>query len=203
MQLWQLDGKMGNGKTLGMSLLALYFASKSNCTLYSNYGLEGSKPFSKFSDFLDVAVQPSSIVCLDEVHNDLDSRDYATNSVKFFTHLVFYLRKMRCTLMMTSPLFSSVEGRVRGVTNIYTPVSKNDRHYIYPCFDYQSGRLLKTLKIDKTVAHDLSGKIFNTFNMVEPLEYPSSRQEFQELIRQLKSTHTDYLKRSACIVRAS
>lgn len=184
---------MGNGKTLGMSLMAYYFQEQSGCTLYSNYGLKGSKPFTSFNDFLDVVEQPSSIICLDEVHNDIDSRDFNTNAVKYFSHLAFYLRKMRCTIMMTTPLFANVESRVRGVTSIVIPVSKDKNYYYYPFIDWQSMRALKTKKIRKDSAHILAGQIFDTFSMVEPLEYPEKRDDFKKLITELKSRHYNYL----------
>ncbi|MFP3786293.1 hypothetical protein, partial [Burkholderia sp. SIMBA_024] len=62
------DGIMGAGKTMGMSIMAQHFRQKSGCTLYSNYGLVGAKPFDTFDTFVDVAKQKSSIICLDEAH---------------------------------------------------------------------------------------------------------------------------------------
>lgn len=194
MNVIMISGQMGNGKTLGMSIMAEYWKERSGCTLYSNYGLVGSKPFESFSDFLDVAVQPSSIVCLDEVHNDVDSRDFNTNSVKYFTHIAFYLRKLRCTLMMTSPLFENVESRVRGVTNVWIPVSKDKNYYYYPHFDWQGQRFLKTQKMKKENAHMVAEQIYDTYSMVTPLEYPSTRDEFKKLLIDLKATNFNYLR---------
>lgn len=185
---------MGNGKTLGMSIVAKDWAERSGATLYSNYGLKGSKPFNSFDDFLDVAVQPSSIICLDEVHNDIDSRDFNTNAVKYFSHIVFYLRKMRCILMMTSPLFDNVESRVRNVTNIVVPVHKDGFYYYYPFYDTQTDQFLKQKKIRKEIAHNVASQIFDTYAMVTPLEYPASRDEFKKLLSDLKATNKDYLE---------
>lgn len=194
MYVINFEGIMGNGKTLGMSLMAKYFQEQTGCTLYSNYGLVGSKPFHSFYDFLDVAVQPSSIICLDEVHNDIDARDYNTNAVKYFTHIVFYLRKMRCTLMMTSPLFENVESRVRGVTNIVIPVHKDNDYYYYPFYDWQSLKYLKTKRVKKENAHKASKFIFDTYSMVTPLEYPENRNDFKKLLQDLKQANDNYLK---------
>lgn len=196
MNLISFEGQMGNGKTLGMSILAKYYQEKTGCTLYSNYGLEGSKPFNSFYDFLDVCMQPSSIVCLDESHNDVDSRDFSSNSVKFFSHIVFYLRKMRCMVMMTSPLFENLDSRIRGVTNVVVSVSKDKDYYYYPFFDYQSNKSLKTIKIKKDNAHSLAESIFDTYAMVTPLEYPSSRDEFKKLLIDIKLKNQAYLERA-------
>lgn len=191
------EGQMGNGKTLGQSILAKILQAETGCTLYSNYGLKGSKPFTSFNDFLDVAVQPHSIVCLDEVHNDIDSRDFNTNAVKYFSHIAFYLRKMRCTLFMTTPLFENIESRVRGVTNIVVSVSKDKNYYYYPFYDWQSMKPLKVKKVKKELAHMVANEIFDTYAMVTPLEYPENRQEFKKLLEDLKLANTQYLKGEA------
>ncbi|MEC3226415.1 hypothetical protein P9027_31420 [Bacillus thuringiensis] len=186
MYVWAFEGRMGNGKTLGMSLMAKYFQEKSGCTLYSNYGLAGSKPFRSFDDFLDVAMQPSSIVCLDECHNDIDSRDFGTNAVKYFSHIVFYLRKMRCTLFLTTPLFENIDSRVRDVTNVLVPVSKDKYYYYYPFYDWEANQLMVEKKIKKEYAHSKAGNIFDTNAVVTPLEYPKNRDEFKVLLERLK-----------------
>lgn len=193
MNLIFFEGQMGNGKTLGMSIVAKDWAQRSGATLYSNYGLEGSKPFRSFEDFKDVAIQPSSIVCLDEIHNDIDSRDFNTNAVKYFSHIVFYLRKLRCILMMTSPLFENIESRVRNVTNVVVSVQKDKNYYYYPFYDLQQMKALKMKKIKKQSAHDCAAVIFDTYEMVTPLEYPSSRDDFKRLLNDLKEHNKNYL----------
>jgi hypothetical protein len=192
MYVFSFSGIMGSGKTLGQSIMAKQLQAKTNCTLYSNYGLKGSKPFTSFRDFLDVAVQPSSIVCLDEVHNDIDARDFNTNAVKYFSHIVFYLRKMRCTLFMTTPLFENVESRVRGVTNILIPVEKDKDNYYYPMYDWQGMKYLKTKKIAKEKAHEVASLIFDTHSMVVPLEYPANRNDFTDLLTEMKKANDQY-----------
>jgi len=194
MNLIFFEGQMGNGKTLGMSIVASDWAQRSGATLYSNYGLAGSKPFNSFDDFLDVAIQPSSIVCLDEIHNDIDARDFNTNAVKYFSHIVFYLRKMRCILMMTSPLFENIETRVRKVTNVVVPVRKDQYYFYYPFYDALSLDFLKEKKILKTNAELAASQIFDTYSMVNPLEYPANRDAFKELLVNLKITNQNYLE---------
>lgn len=194
MNLVFFQGQMGNGKTLGMSIVAKDWAQRSGATLYSNFGLEGSKPFNSFDDFLDVANQPSSIICLDEIHNDIDARDFNTNAVKYFSHIVFYLRKMRCILMMTSPLFDNIESRVRNVTNVCVDVTKDNDNYYYLFWDVSTERILKQKKIKKEVAHSVATQIFDTYAMVTPLEYPEKRDNFKQLLSDLKATNQHYLE---------
>jgi hypothetical protein len=194
MNLMLFTGLMGSGKTLGMSLIAKRYQEQTGCTLYSNYGLKGSKPFTSFYDFLDVAVQPSSIVCLDEVHNDIDSRDFNTNAVKYFSHIVFYLRKMRCMLFMTTPLFENVESRVRNVTSVVVPVQKDKDYFYYPFIDAHTEVLLKQWKIKKDTAFKASKTLYDTYSMVTPLEYPANRDEFKKLLHELRVRNDRYLE---------
>ncbi|PAF11843.1 hypothetical protein CHH59_21480 [Shouchella clausii] len=192
MNVIMLDGIMGSGKTLGASILAKDLQQQTGCTLYSNFGLKGSKSFTHLSDFIDVCRQPSSVIVLDESHVDLDSRNFNLNSVKFFNTIVFYLRKMRCTLMLTSPLFRNIDTRVQGVTNVYVPVKKNKTHYIYPFYDWQTLRFCKEKRIRKEYAHAIASEIMDTYAIVTPLEYPATRDEFNKLLEELKNENKKY-----------
>ncbi|QTR81100.1 ATP-binding protein (plasmid) [Bacillus cytotoxicus] len=192
MYIFTFTGPMGAGKTLAMSLEAKKYQQKTGCALYSNYGLKGSKPFKSFQDFLKIADEPSSILCLDECHLDIDSRNSLSNASKYFSHLAFFLRKMRCTLMLTTPLFSNVDSRFRDVTYIYVPVSKDREYFYYPIIDWQEEKLLRTLKIKKEKAFELAGSLYETFAMVTPLEYPSNKQEFELLLAELKDKTNRY-----------
>lgn len=188
-----LDGRMGSGKTAGMSVLALDWQARTGCTLFSNYGLSGSIPFTSFSDFKKVAIQPSSIICLDESHMDLSNRDFSMNSVKFFTTMVFFLRKMRCTLMMTSPLFENIDSKVRAVTNIYINVAKYNGYLNYRYYDVETEHLIKTNRISLKKMQEIGGYLYDTYEMVTPLEYPKTRDEFNEVIAEVKRLNKEYM----------
>ena len=70
--------------------------------------MKGAKQFTSLDDFFEVAQNPSSVIVLMKAHVDLDSRSFNTNHVKFLTATSFYLRKIRATLIMTSPLFEKL-----------------------------------------------------------------------------------------------
>lgn len=196
-----VDGVMGAGKTLCMSILAKRWQAMTGCTLYSNYGLTGSKELTKFSDFIDVARQPSSIVCLDESHMDLSSRDFNANSVKFFTNLVFYLRKLRCTLFLTSPLFENIDSRVRQVTDIWVHAKKTNSHFIYDFYDVQNSHYIKSKKLEREVVSKIATGIYDTYAMVTPLEYPQKRDEYNLIFEDLKKEHYMYLTKNGVASR--
>jgi hypothetical protein len=187
------DGRMGSGKTALMSIEALLYQKQSGCTLFSNYGLIGSIPFTSFEDFKKVAVQPSSIICLDESHLDISNRDFNTNSVKFFVNMVFFLRKMRCTLMMTSPLFENIDSKVRDVTNIYVHCSKYGGYLNYEYYDVERLRFIKSKRVSESKIAEIMPYIYDTYAMVIPLEYPSDRKEYLSIMDEVKRLNSQYI----------
>lgn len=192
--LMMFDGYMGSGKTALMSISALYYQKMSGCTLFSNYGLSGSLPFSRFDDFKKVAVQPSSIVCLDESHLDISNRDFNSNSVKFFVNMVFFLRKLRCTLMMTSPLFLNIDSKVRDVTNVYIHCSKYDGFLNFEYYDVERLRFIKKRRISQITVSQIMPFIYDTYEMVTPLEYPKDRQEYLKVFSEVKALNKQYME---------
>lgn len=191
--LIMFDGRMGSGKTVGMSIQALNYQARSGCTLFSNYGLTGSVPFTSFDDFKKVAVQPSSIICLDESHMDLSNRDFNMNSVKFFVNMVFFLRKMRCTLMMTSPLFENIDSKVRAVTNYYIHVSQSNGFLNYYYYDVEQSRFLRHDRLSMLKVKEVGEHIFDTYEMVTPLDYPKTRDEFLTVMNEVKALNKAYM----------
>ncbi|MCY7487900.1 zonular occludens toxin domain-containing protein [Paenibacillus alvei] len=192
MNLMVIDGYLGSGKTLGMSILARYFQERSGCSLYSNYGLIGAQQFNHYSQFLDLTNNQSSIVCLDEAHVDLDSRNSTTNISKYFTHLMFYFRKLRTTMFLATPSVENLDSRVRALANIYTHVEKKATKFNYHMWDLQSGRFLKTLSIPKSKAFAIAPQIYDTYKMVSPMIFPEKKEEFTKFISELKELNDTY-----------
>lgn len=186
MNFMVFQGYLGSGKTLGASIFSKYYVERSGCALYSNYGLKDSKPFTSLLDFKEIAKERSSILVLDEAHMDLDARSFSSNHVKFFTQLSYYLRKLRCTLIMTSPSFSDLDSRIRGITNILVFVEKNSVNFNYELWDVQSGKYLKTMRINQQDAFSISNQIFDTSGMVTPVEVPNKRDDFTDFLEELK-----------------
>lgn len=191
--LMMYDGRMGSGKTSAMSLEALLYQKESGCTLFSNYGLSGSIPFTSFDDFKEVAVQPSSIICLDESHLDISNRDYSSNSVKFFVNMVFFLRKLRCTLMMTSPLFENIDSKVRSVTNVYIHCSKYGGFLNYDYYDVEREKFMKSRRISEENIKRVMPFLYDTYEMVIPLEYPKTREEYLSVFSEVKRLNKEYI----------
>lgn len=84
-----------------MTLFAHHFKQKSNCVLYSNYGVVGSKPFTEIEHFKNIAQEKSTILNLDEAHIDLDARSFRVTRLNSFLkyRIIFENYAVRCLLL--------------------------------------------------------------------------------------------------------
>lgn len=187
------DGKLGSGKTLGAVVFANYLKTQSPQTqLYANFDMKGAKQFYNLEQFYEIAQNPSSIIVLDEAHVDLDSRSFNTNHVKYLTATSFYLRKVRATLIMTSPLFENLDSRIRSITNMLCLVSKDKTYFYYEMYDPTTMKLLKTKKIKQQKAFDM--QLYDTNSIVTQIEMPMKKDEFDKFLFNLKQTTLQYYK---------
>lgn len=194
MNFFVFEGFLGAGKTLGACIYAKYYQEKSGCALYSNCGLLGAKPFTSLDDFKLIAQEESSILVLDEAHMDLDARSFSSNHVKFFTQLSYYLRKLRCTLIITSPSFGDLDTRIRNITNVLAFVSKDSNYFRYELWDVQSNRFIKRMRIRKENAFKISASLFDTNSMVTPVQMPKNKDDFKDFLDELKYISENYYK---------
>lgn len=192
MNFMVFQGYLGSGKTLGATIFSKFFQEESGCALYSNCGIADSKPFTSLDDFKQIAQESSSILVLDEAHMDLDARSFNSNHVKFFTQISYYLRKLRCTLIITSPSFDDLDSRIRGVTNILATVTKSRDYFTYTLYDIQSERYLKNYKINKSQALSIASQLYDTAAMVTPVAIPESKQGYNEFLEELKFIAENY-----------
>lgn len=187
MYLIVFDGLMGSGKTLAMSLLASYLYKKHDLIVYSNYSFYGSKEFSSFSDFLDIAKETKPVILLlDEGHIDLDSGDFSTNAAKYFSHLFFYFRKLNCRLFITTPIFTNINTRFRALCSILVSCSFCGDFFVFNIFDVQKNVFLKQIKIYKEHAFSYVTGIYDTNSIVSPIVFPANKLEFTELLSSIK-----------------
>lgn len=199
MNFMVFTGFLGSGKTLGASIFAEYFKEKSGCALYSNCGIVGSKSFTSMEDFKLIAQEESSLLVLDEAHMDLDARSFSSNHVKFFTQVSYYLRKLRCTLIITTPNFADLDSRIRSITNVLAFVSKDSNNFYYEMYDAQSQRYLRTYRIDKTNAFKVSDWLYDTYSMVTPISIPSTKNDFTDFLEELKTISENFYLRKATV----
>lgn len=185
------EGKLGAGKTLGAVLYANHLKARApSSVMYSNFDMKGAKPISDLDTFLEIAMNPSSIVVLDEAHVDLDARSFSTNHVKFLTAITFYLRKIRCTLILTSPMFDNLDSRIRNITNAVCYVSSDKNYFYYPFYDPVSSQYLGIKKARKERV--FKANLYDTNSIVSQLQVPAKREDFDRYLDELKQVSLDY-----------
>lgn len=195
--IFVFTGFLGSGKTLGAVLYAKKYQALSGCALYSNIAIEGAKPFTSIEDFKEIAKETSSILLLDEAHMDLDARSFNTNHVKFFSQVSYYLRKLRCTLFITSPSFADLDSRIRGITNILAVVSKSKGYFTYDLYDVQSERYLRRYQMRQNEAFYVASNVYDTYAMVTPVTVPETKGDYKVFLDELKHISEDYYRAMA------
>lgn len=135
-------GSMGQGKTLGMSIIAYFLKQKSSLKLYANYGLKNAEKLRSFNDILEAK---SGLVCLDEAQMLMDSRMFKYN-IKF-THWLLQTRKKDLIVMGTTQSFDQVDMRARNVCDIIVECRKKKDTITLQFINWQDKKLLRKYKI--------------------------------------------------------
>ena len=158
-------GKQGSGKTLFMIKL-LIDNLKYKSKIFSNINLYNiDRDYTKISlstrentvtdvplmlDMLDedINVFNDSIIFLDEIHKDLDSRDFWSESSRKIQGFFSQLRKRNCLVLATAQYFMLIDNRVRKQCfNVFdmrkisndtfnVVVSEVDGYYYRPIINY-------------------------------------------------------------------
>ena len=158
-------GKQGSGKTLFMIKL-LIDNLKYKSKIFSNINLYNiDRDYTKISlstredtvtdlplmlDMLDedINIFNDSIIFLDEIHKDLDSRDFWSESSRKIQGFFSQLRKRNCLVLATATYFMLIDNRVRKQCfNVFdmrklsdemfnVVVSEVDGYYYRPIINY-------------------------------------------------------------------
>lgn len=158
-------GRQGSGKTLFMIKL-LIDNLKYKSKIFSNINLYNiDRDYTKISlstredtitdvplmlDMLDddIIVFNDSIIFLDEIHKDLDSRDFWSESSRKIQGFFSQLRKRNCLVLATAQYFGLIDNRVRKQCfNVFdmrkisnemfnVVVSEVDGYYYRPIINY-------------------------------------------------------------------
>lgn len=188
MYVWAFQGNLGEGKTFGASVLAHYFASRARrrgvkVELFSNYGLQGSRPLKDYKDFYDVARAPNSICLLDEAHINLDSRLFARGSNIYMTQFFFYLRKLRSSLFMTTPHIRNLDSRIRQLTNILVDCHRHGSAFSYDVYDFAAEKLLRRMYMPGHVAAQIfDTRIYDSHAIVRNVQFPGNERAFDQFL---------------------
>jgi hypothetical protein len=191
MFVWVFQGNLGEGKTNAMSIFSWFYKAKAaragiQTALYANYGLKGSRRLDHYSHFYDVAQEDSSIILLDEAHTSLDSRLFQKGSNIYMTQFMFYLRKLRASLFMTTPHIKNLDSRIRALTNILVDCHKLPSGFKYDIYDFQGEKLLKSKFIPRYAAERIwNVGLYDTGQILTSVEFPANERDFKKFLNKI------------------
>src|SRR5690625_752612 len=197
-----IEGGLGAGKTLTMSLLAHHWRYKvqqagGDIALFSNYDLKDAHGMYHYKDWYDVAKAQGSICCWDEAQMAFDSRQALRSKSVYATQLLMYVRKMKSIQMYCSPSINNIDSRIRQVVEVLISVTKGGkRGIVLNFFDYQSkqfganGKFLHSQFIPQWKLEQIYKlNLYDTHNMVQGFPLPSTDRTANEFFETLEEIH--------------
>jgi hypothetical protein len=133
-------------------------------------------------DIVRMIAEGGGILILDEIHQDLDSRQSLNSQNIFLSRFLMFLRKAGITTLYTTQDDSQIDKRVRGVTDILTWCEgfgpREARTHRYTRMHYRSGRQLRVELVTSDQAKRYYG-LYDTYQFTRQLEFPSKIADFE------------------------
>jgi len=175
-------GRMGQGKTLSMTVLGCYLAYKTKSSIVSRHkvNIAGTKQIKTVED---IWATGRTVLMWDEIWIDVDSREYDKNVD--LSRFAMYTRKKEIIMMYTAQHFSQVEKRIRKATDIIISCEKRI------IIDRKTGKKKKTHRLTMIDGHtnnvykiltinnpEKFYHLYNTNEIIEPLKGGKTRQKY-------------------------
>lgn len=191
-----IQGPLGAGKTLMMSLLAHHWRNKvrtlgGDVKLFSNYGLKDSYPMSHYTDWYEVAKAQGSICCWDESQMAFSNRKWSNYGSGVATEVMMFTRKMKSVQMYCSPSIQNVDSRIRQIVEVLVNVRKiGDKGFTLHFTDWQTGEFMHKQFFPMYKAKQVfKENLYDTFNMVQGFPLPATEPQGREFFEKLEEIH--------------
>lgn len=158
-----LMGKMGTGKTHGMTVLGIYLHKMTGAPIYANYTLNGV-PYTRISSLKELWQINGGIVLLDELWLSMDARMWKDNVA--ITRFINQTRKKKITLLYTTQHIRQIELRTRNATDILIYCEKKPEGHWLWFIDYQYQEIGKKFLISRP---ELFFRFYDTFETLQPM----------------------------------
>jgi len=184
-----LLGNNGSGKTF----LLTYFATKFKRTIYSNYELKLDNYIPlEIEDLLNMDKFTEGNIFIDEAYNWLESRRSGSALNLLATTFTFQKRKRLLDVYLTEQLFSSIDKRVRELSNIiiecYPRIDFDKDNFNFRYIDVDSH-----FSFDFTILYNVAKQYFHYYDTYEIQEIPNKSKYEYDL---LKYNQSKLLERS-------
>jgi len=191
-----IEGPLGSGKTLMMSILAHHFKHQvqrigGDVQLFSNYHLKDAIQMDHYEDWYQVAEAQGSIVCWDEAQMAFSNRKWSGYGNGIATEVMMYTRKMQSVQMYCSPSINNVDSRIRQIVEILIRVRKEGkRGFRLYFYDYQTNQFMRTAFFPMYKAKKIfKVKLYDTYQMVSFFPLPPNEREGNKFFDKLEEVH--------------
>lgn len=190
-----IQGGLGTGKTLTMSLLAHYLKGQAmmrgaNVELFSNYDLKDSTTMLDYTDWYKVAEADTSIICWDEAHVVFNNRAWSKYGQGIATEVAMYTRKLRSIQIYATPNVGNVDSRIRDIIEVVVTMRKDNRGYHLYFTDFQTKEFIKKAFISEaTMKRVYKLKLYDTYAFVRGFPLPENEGEGEEFWNKLDKIH--------------
>lgn len=157
-----IQGKMGAGKTLSMSILATYFAKATKSPLWANYGLTGADRIQTLTDIWKLG---NGIFCFDEIWLSADARQWKDNVD--MTRWINQTRKKKMVVFYTTQHIRQVEVRIRNGTDVLIFCEKVPEGHWLTFIDWQYRQIGRRYLIENASRFY---SLYDTFEVLEPMK---------------------------------
>ncbi|MEM3871861.1 MAG: AAA family ATPase [Nitrososphaeria archaeon] len=180
-------GKMGSGKTLFATALA-YASYKSGEKIYSNYNLNFPHEIINLDTMLKMELQNATVV-IDEIYIFMESRRSSSDINLILSYFIFQTRKRGVNLIYTAQKYSSVDIRLRELTDYVALAEKEKDNNIFHYTIYK----LDTLAHPEQVINLKIGE--QAFNFLKTLYKTDEIIDFRQaqVFRKRKRRYQDVL----------
>ena len=159
-------GKMGAGKSLGATALAVALADGTGRPLYANYHIRHPQAHYIASTRELFAVE-SGILVLDEAHLFLDSRQWKDRGVIKLTHWATKIRKKNLICFLISQHIRQVDVRLRNLLDVLIVAERLDQlNFKFTFIDYQYRKLGRSIFLHGDKQYF---ELYDTFETLKPL----------------------------------
>ena len=179
-------GEMGSGKTLS----AVYLASILKQRGY--YIISNMKNFLLNDDLLtnpdmlkELDAKKKYLIIIDEIYVYADSRRSASKKNLLLSYLIFQSRKRNLDIIYTEQKFTSVDIRIRNLTNLFILPHYYGIINNYILLQWDIAKNIEQNKYiipDKKIKLKLNPKIFDLYNTYEIIDF-----ENEDKIKETKS----------------
>jgi len=156
-----IQGRMGTGKTISMSILAEYLRRVAHAPTHANYFLKNA---SRLNSLDDVWKLDGGVLCFDEIWLTLDARRSGGNI--HLTRFINQTRKKKLIVLYTTQHIRQVDVRVRDATDILISCEKRDGVHWLTLIDWQYQTILRSYAIDDL--RPFYG-LYDTYEVLQPL----------------------------------